>query len=369
MLNKKEIRDKKKYVITRLRNNSEDIESDNLKYTLAELLLLELSSDELKNLKFYNIAGVLTHGSFVSRNMKEFSLISNDINNYVSATFDDSYISFLLDLTYNLNKIETDYDDERLESIDVKDEDCIQLSKSFFKDLGDQELYDKSSKVLYDSSHFGFTDTVLDQNRGAYGWTFYDTVFNKPYCVCKRINNYMEYQAFNHEVVHATDFYFMPKTFDKINFGFQEIPTYTLDYLFLDYLDSIGMDSDKVNTLREKKQAHSKLVANQVLFGIKRMLSLNYKIYNIDEANMSQIRSVLNNDIIYDILELESIVVAEGLYRQIKSDKEEGLNNLKKFMKNSVPKGKIPDFSFIGLDNNTLLSISEDMGNTSRIIK
>ena len=60
-------------------------------------------------------------------------------------------------------------------------------------------------------------------------------------------------------------------------------------------------------------------------------------------------------------MEIQSGIIAFGLSQQMNYDKELGINNLKQFMKNDIPKQQTPDFSFIGLSNETLLQLSQQM--------
>ena len=65
---------------------------------------------------------------------------------------------------------------------------------------------------------------------------------------------------------------------------------------------------------------------------------------------------------IKQLLELESGVISYGLYTQIQTNKEQGLSNLKSFMKTIIPKTKTPNFSFINLDNQAIMDLSKQIG-------
>lgn len=62
------------------------------------------------------------------------------------------------------------------------------------------------------------------------------------------------------------------------------------------------------------------------------------------------------------LLELESGVIAYGLYQQAKGSKEIGIDNLKQLMKFPLQKDKKPDFSNIGLTNEMILELSSSIG-------
>lgn len=61
------------------------------------------------------------------------------------------------------------------------------------------------------------------------------------------------------------------------------------------------------------------------------------------------------------MLEIESGVMAYGFYQQIKYNKQQGITNLKKFMKSNIPKDKAPDFTEYGLTNEVLLELSQQL--------
>lgn len=61
------------------------------------------------------------------------------------------------------------------------------------------------------------------------------------------------------------------------------------------------------------------------------------------------------------LLEVQSGIMAVGLYNQIKNNKENGMSNLKTFMSNTIPKTTTHDFSHIELDYNTLMNICENI--------
>ena len=95
---------------------------------------------------------------------------------------------------------------------------------------------------------------------------------------------------------------------------------------------------------------------------IKGALIRNKK-YN--DSTISSIKEVLNPQLTKQLLELESGVISYGLYTQIQKNKEQGLSNLKSFMKTIIPKTKTPNFSFINLDNQTIMNLSKQIGSYS----
>lgn len=78
--------------------------------------------------------------------------------------------------------------------------------------------------------------------------------------------------------------------------------------------------------------------------------------YNIDA-----VYDALDEDILKKLLEVQSGVMAIGLYNQVCQDKEYGVGNLKCFMKSLIPKDKTPDFSHLWLDYKTLMNVCKNI--------
>lgn len=75
---------------------------------------------------------------------------------------------------------------------------------------------------------------------------------------------------------------------------------------------------------------------------------------------------IITPDILKNLLEIQSGVMAYGLNKQFEENYELGLKNLKTFMKTIIPKDKRPNFSKIGLTENELINLSFEIGNYSR---
>ncbi len=363
MLSRDEIRKKKKYIVEKLKTKVDALEEEKLKSTLISFIILESYNDKLKNIKLFNLLEKISNGAILEKSTQKFRGMWDDLKINYSSYIDNDYVSFLLQLANNLSQIQVQYDEDETELLpfNFSNEYVIKLSKLFYKELGDKYIEDKAMAILNDESHYGFTKTVLVGNELDYGMTIYDTVFNKPYITCQKLGNLMELQAFNHEIMHGIDFYSMPKIPSQIYYGFHEIPTYTIDYLFHDYLDNMGIDKQQVKALRRKKLQYTKLTASRVLFQIQHRLNEKFGMKNTVNATIQDIKSVITDDLLKEMLEMESCVIADGLYNQILIDKELGLKNLKMIMEHPLPRDKIPDFSFIGLDNNSLLNLSQNI--------
>lgn len=357
MLNKKEIKEKKKYIINRLKNNVSELEEEKLRHTLAVLMELELRNDNLKNIKLYNLIGKLSGNYTLMKDSKKISVILKPLtlkNPFITALNKD-YYEFIMELAYNISKINVTYSNDEFNNINIKDKEVINISKQFYKQLDNDKICNKAIKIIDDSTHYGFTDTVSLGRDDEYGITCYDLVFTKPYISVKRTNNLMEYQAFNHEVMHGIDFYTSPIIPSQIYYGFQEVPTYTIDYLYIDYLEQKGFDKNQIDLLRRKKLAYAVSLASYII-----------SIYQ--PCPIENDKCHVNWRLAKELLELESCVIAKAFYEQIKDNKEKGLNNLVKFMENPLSRDNTPEFSYVDISNDLLLYYSNNMVDNKKIV-
>ena len=185
-----------------------------------------------------------------------------------------------------------------------------------------------------------------------------DYYINKPYIYCIINNNLFTYQVFNHEIMHGINFYMNPKFKNSIFGGFTEILTYSIDYLFLDFLEENNYNRNDIDALRRKKYDYIQKIATDTILEIEYLLKSKYESDNISTTSCRNIYSTISNKIYNTLFELASCVIAEGLYRQILVNKKQGLMNLKEIVKHEFLNDMPPDFSFINLDNDKLLQIS-----------
>lgn len=256
MWNISEIKKKQKYVLDRLKNNVSNEEKEKLELSLISFISLLNNSGTLYT-KFYNLMDRLTKDKFsLQRNSPyveiERNLVCDQIPN-----FDNNYLQFLLNLTTNTA---LDIDEEKIDFLllNMSNDDLIRISSSFYSQLGDREIIQSALKVLSDPSAINITTTIRDGYQDFGGITFNDFIFNKSYCTMTKNFTIFDIQVLNHEVMHGVDFYMHPKLPSVNYFGFHEVPTYTIDYLLIDYLEQTGFNSNEVEKLRIKKQLFSK---------------------------------------------------------------------------------------------------------------
>lgn len=363
MWNIKDINSKKSYVTERLKNCSDSKEREILQLSLISYLALLDNSGTLRYTGLYNAMDKITQNKFSEKREHENAQLEQDLFFKDGAVISDEYLQFLLNICNNIAETTTiDFDDRSITSFDTNYESILNMSHNFYRDLGDQEILEKAEKLLTDESSINISKIARRGMVDCSGLTFNDYLFGKSYINLTKQNNLFDYQVANHEVMHGVDFYMQNKIPSENYYGFHEVPTYTIDYLFIDYLESKGMDINEVQKLRMQKDNYLQELAKLTQTQIKGALIRNKKY---KDSSIEDIREVLHPQLIKQLLELQSGVISYGLYNQTKIDKQQGLNNLKSFMKSIIPKTQTPDFSFIGLDNQTILDLSKQIGTYS----
>lgn len=363
MWNIKDINSKKSYVTERLKNCSDSKEREILQLSLISYLALLDNSGTLRYTGLYNAMDKITQNKFSEKREHENAQLEQDLFFKDGAVISDEYLQFLLNICNNIAETPTiDFDDRSITPFDTNYESILNMSHNFYSDLGDQEILEKAEKLLTDESSINISKIARRGMVDCSGLTFNDYLFGKSYINLTKQNNLFDYQVANHEVMHGVDFYMQNKIPSENYYGFHEVPTYTIDYLFIDYLESKGMDINEVQKLRMQKDNYLQELAKLTQTQIKGALIRNKKY---KDPSIEDIRDVLHPQLIKQLLELQSGVISYGLYNQTKIDKQQGLDNLKKFMKNILPKTQTPDFSFIGLDNQTILDLSKQIGTYS----
>ena len=361
MWNLKDINSKKDYVVERLKCCSNPQEKEVLTLTMLSYLAMLDNSGSLRYTGLYNTMDRLTQNKFSDKREQENAQLEQDIFFKNGAVIDDDYLQFLLNICNNIEETPyVDFDETTILSFATNYKDILNMSHNFYRDLGDKEILENAEKILNDESSVNISKIPRRGMSDCSGLTFNDYLCGKSYINLTKKNNLFDFQVLNHEVMHGIDFYTQSKLPSENYYGFHEVPTYTIDYLFIDYLNSRGLDSSEVQKLRMQKDNYLQELARLTKTQIKSALIRNKKYQN---PTLNDVRKVLHPQLIKQLLELQSGVISYGLYNQIKIDKEQGLCNLKSFMQSILSKEKTPNFSSIGLDNQSLLELSKQIGN------
>ena len=344
MWNIREIIINKNIILERLKYCSDEEEKQMLEASLINNIILLEKSGKISS-KLYKLIDKITTPSFYA--MDEYDRVFT-----TKIHMDDEYYSFLLELCNNVASTKrVSLDEYDIDYIKFNEAKIKMVAKSFFRQL-DEELYNKSKIIINDPSSMEFFIEKKKGKEDSYGLTINDYASNKCYIKVSIHDFIIDYQVFEHEVTHGIDFYLGKRNLHKTYPGFIEVPTYTVDHLFINYLEEFGFNQNQVQFLRVIKDNYAQTLAEEIQEEIKK----DIKKTSFENVNYSLLRQ---------LHELESCVIAYGLYKQIIYDKEYGINNLKSFMKREIPLNEKPDFTFIGLSDNKLLELSKEIGTFS----
>ena len=273
-----------------------------------------------------------------------------DIN--IHQEMNENYYYFLIHICLNiLYSSSKNITNTNFNKIYKGHSEMIDLSKKFYEQL-DDELYEIVCKIYEKKNKINFSKyRKLEHNRLS-AVTYNDYYHNDSYINVYVSDSINDVISLNHEIMHAANLKINSSVFNENYFGFREIPTYTMDLLFNDYLIKNGYDKD---SLLKIKQLTS--LCCKILFSL-----CNYKKANniedlLNKINYNCIKKSKIKENINDLLEVESILIAYNLYDRI-SDNPKEIETLKTLMKTNINPYEIPDFSLYGLSNKELLNTS-----------
>lgn len=356
--NVKEIREKLKYVSQRLKKETDLRQKEILMHSLLTYINI-LHTTDIKNLKFTSLMDKLTLGKFSLIRDKKYKEISDIVFGFKAYVYDDD---LLIDLSQNIKNSSFQHKEEALATLKLSPQELIEISKGFYKWLGDKEIYDYASEMLDNKSHLQFKNLEYQKNDFgiASGMTYYDPLFEEAYIGITQEFTLFDAQVLNHEIMHSIDFRMYQKLPSNSYYGFHEVSTYTIDYLFFDYLEDKEYDLTEINKLRDRKTEYVSRLASYSLLQLQLSNGNKFSFQNVSTENLKQ---SMNNDIRKNLLEVQSCLIARSLYAQIKNNKEFGIANLKRFMQTNIPINQVPDFSYIGVSRQELLNTSKEIGN------
>ncbi len=367
MWNLKDIKQKKDYVREMIQCCSNEKERKEFFLTLRNYMFMLEESGTFQYTGVFNFLDKITSDHF-SFYYYMWMLKGQDIDFslFSSCLIDENYLSFLLQVAYNVShtgsldrclydpifRVE-DYDYDFIETI----------SMIFYSSLQDKEIWKYAKKVIESEDSFQVSKIMRCGLENSLGTTFHDFVFHKSYSLVHKQNNILDLQIYMHEVLHQIDFYMQPKSYFFSYFGFHEIPTYALEYKFLFFLYEFGFSKEEVQKLELQKDLYLQRLAILTIQKIKTSLSKNHISMF---SSIHDVYKILDISILRSLLEIEAGVIASMLGRELVYTPNIGLQKLKKFMDLLLPKDKRPDFSFVGFDEETILKSSREVGSFSK---
>lgn len=359
------IRKNKKYVLERLKCiNLTDKEKEELEMSLVGYVCLLQTGVSKVVSNFKNALQKVTNSKLkLTKEEKyeklEYQLIQNK-GDYV----DDDYLQFLLDLAQNIADGNTE--EITFTKMEIADKDLIDMSKQFYIELGDNDIKERALKTLDNPELLHIRERQLGEFENYGGLTIYDHVFDEAYCSVARENTIFDYQILNHEIMHSVDFHSKKKLPSETYYGFHEVPTYTIDYIFIDYLEKQGFDKEEVQKLRVQKDDYLKSLANMTLLQIKMDLMHSKGISAYNDLSAENVKEHISFQTMKQLLEVESGLIAYGFYKQIGIDKKRGIDNIKTFMESTISLHERPDFSRYGFTDVDIMSLSKEFGSYSK---
>lgn len=353
----KEIKNKMKQIKELLKRDLSPEEKEIVEVSLVSYLgILNLNS----NTQLLNFIDEITNGKSMQYIFRKYDCVTESVipNFNRSDYLDDRYLSFLLEL---IDNIAISYaEEEKFSYIDISEEQMMKMSKLFFESLEDSDISKYYNQIIETPNSIAITPHVRNGYNSIGGMAFFDHLYNKPYITTYKSNNINDFYVLSHEIMHGIDFHMNPKLYSKTYYGFHETSTYAIEYLISDFLEQMGIEKTEIEKLRREKEKYISVLAGQVQLEIRKRLRQNG--INVNNGyTIDDIKTILDLDLLKKMLEVESGIMAYGFYQQIIFDKQQGLENLKKFMSSNIPKDRAPEFSSYGLSNEKLIELSHQM--------
>ena len=264
--------------------------------------------------------------------LKKSPTIKDYLNNYVddeecaSKEYIDSYYNykdFNIALTKIGQKLNNEYDfeivDERYKSKIVFD-DSIKIVADFFKDY-DKDIYDYYENFIMNGKLF-----IVNEIFDGYGLSSVSDELLEPYLFLQNNNNIIDLMVIAHEIIHIylseKEKYISNEEFKmKYINGINEVYSHYIEYIFLDYLESINYN--KIDIINHKKNLYSDLIERLAVFYVMLESNIDFKSY--DEVSF------------YNELKLYSygLYFLYHFYDQYLEDKDKAKENITNFMLDS----------------------------------
>lgn len=355
--NTKDINDKMKYLKTRLVNTTDPYERKKLIWSILTYNEMLEMIGNIRYTGLYNALDKITRGKYSLQKSEKLQSAMGELEFDNNGKINENYLQFLLSLAENVSSVYIKKD--RLEQTNLTPGQVVELTKRYYSSL-DTELFNKANHILYkDKKCVNFAKISRTGTETIYGKNYIDPIFNETYCSILQTNTLADPINLAHEVMHGIDNTYKSWLPFEEHHGFIEIPTMTNDMLMADYMESLGYNISDISILKTESLETAKVSAFQSLFSIKKRLRQKNKTY--DKEAIKDIMDGLTQEEVNGLLFVESYVIAHGLAQQVRENKEIGLFNLKLLMSTRLSKHEIPNFSFIGLANDTLLKISQEI--------
>ncbi len=269
----KETKEKLKYVKELLKSNLSAEDKEKVQISLFSYLSILNAST---NVQLTNFLNQITKGKFSQRGIQECESVAEIlVNDYISGFdyVDNHYLEFLIELTNNVAV--SDVSDQQFENINISNEQLMQMTRNFYNSFDNKKIKDCFNQVVSKKNSISIVprpNIFSGENSTLGGICLYDHIFHQPYPTIYKHKNIKDFLILNHEIMHGVDFFMLPKLYTKTYYGFHETPTYTCDYLTIDFLEHAGIHKKEVEKLKNDKEGYFCTLASRVQFQINRRL-------------------------------------------------------------------------------------------------
>lgn len=360
------IKQQKKYCLKKLSSNNLTSEEEiKLKLTILSYINMLDSSGTFQKTFFPKIIDLITNGKYQLYKENKYKQLLH-VNTSGSVTYDE--LVFLITLLKKLVTNEIDYEHIEFDKFNINSDELLYIANKYYKDFLDDDISNIALNVLNDHTNINFTKNIRYKKDYLGGNMYMDYIFNNTYINIYEHQDINDYNSIVHETMHCVDYLFKSKNPTKYHKVLNEIPGYTSDFLFMDYLENITFNEIELNKLIKQKVFTNYSLFNNTFNAIKQNYYNKNRIEMTEYSPMELILESLTPEILSNLIEIKSIIISYGLYLQIKEDPQNGLDNFKKYMLNGKPIESDLSFDDIQLSNQKLLDIAEQYMNYSKNI-
>ena len=354
----KTIRKRKRYLKRLYRQCQNQIERETIGWSLIANIELLHYYTHLGNFSVTgDIGRILNECVVLIRDIKYKKL--NGILRQDDPYMDENYLSFLMSLANyvadgNLQRFESQIGN----SFDRTS--AMNGAKHFYAFLQDEAISPVAEQILSDTSSIYFCE--CRNKKDHLGSTFFDYIFHKPYICILEHHDLRDLFTLIRECALGVKFYMKE---DLHCDSFQNVCAYVMEELAFSYFETNETYREDIELLKKQRESDFTGYANDTLMQIH-SLPGQQNLKSFFHPNVNEILKVIPRQLKKDLVEIQAYVMARGLVQQIQFNKELGLEHLKTLMRMNISNEQHPDFEKIGLGDDVLLTLAQEMSMRSK---
>ena len=354
----KTIRKRKRYLKRLYRQCQNQIELETIGWSLIANIELLHYYTHLGNFSVTgDIGRILNECVVLIRDIKYKKL--NGILRQDEPYMDENYLSFLMSLANyvadgNLQRFESQIGN----SFDRTS--AMNGAKHFYAFLQDEAISSVAEQILSDTSSIYFCE--CRNKKDHLGSTFFDYIFHKPYICVLEHHDLRDLFTLIRECALGVKFYMKE---DLHCDSFQNVCAYVMEELAFSYFETNETHREDIELLKKQRESDITGYANDTLMQIH-SLPGQQNLKSFFHPNVNEILKVIPRQLKKDLVEIQAYVMARGLVQQIQFNKELGLEHLKTLMRMNISNEQRPDFEKIGLGDDVLLTLAQEMSMRSK---